>query len=683
MSDATDSMKTSIDTIYGLKVWRDLRIDKFTDSGGYLSFSPAYHERLFGEALAEETFTMRRMKLRSLLWDVIPPPFSDVGSTRQKRWDESFNLSPLIGDGEKKVKVAKTDSAVAGMLDIPTMIALIGGSLGMLVKWHSGVWGGGIVLSDVRKAINHPDTYGTVDVSGKTKTGYVFGRPKKTGHHVEHLEIALKFNLNRKLDGEIGMNLDLQTCIEVIDIVEAKGWVRADIYKALSQITGDKDAHWKSVEAALAMSPKDRELVTGGKASEIAEKVEAILDKDHDDAAIEAGLREDGKRDVLESQYNLEGDTALLDLALKQSGLPTAADIVKELNGIPEKIKEAEEKIKATAIAVPKIVETRSSDGIIPEGKVIQVQAKDAFKLTKGGEAFDFSIPAWDWDSVHPHVPEVDERYIFRPFELMRLLYAILGNHRCYLHGHTGSGKTTLVEQVAARLKWPFMRVNFDSEITRMDLIGRDVLTVEGGATKSSFVDGILPQMMSGPYIGCFDEIDFVRPDVGYVMQRALEGNGLLLTEDGGRMVHPHPMFRMIATGNTVGQGDELGMYQGARPQSLALLDRFTTWIHVQYMGPEDRAKLIATSGLAKRHQTKICKYVTEHLEAFTGAKVLQPISPRGYLALCEAVSMFTKLFPKESEKEALTQAIEMVVLDRATATDRVVLKGIVNRVFG
>jgi hypothetical protein len=124
-------------------------------------------------------------------------------------------------------------------------------------------------------------------------------------------------------------------------------------------------------------------------------------------------------------------------------------------------------------------------------------------------------------------------------------------------------------------------------------------------------------------------------------------------------------------------------MYQGARPQSLALLDRFTTWIHVQYMGQADRARLIATSGLPKRHQTKICKYVTEHLEAFTSAKVLQPISPRGYLALCDAVSMFTKLFPKESEKEAMTQAIEMVVLDRATATDRVVLKGIVNRVFG
>ena len=656
-------------------LWRDLRLE---DPDRYLPIDGALTEwRDLAEALAEDTFAKRRQKLKNMLWKVVSPPFTSESCARTKDWHDAFDLSPLIGDGASQVRVARTDSAVGGMLDIPTMVSMIALSLGLVGAKQ------GAALYEVKNAILDPRAHG-VKSEGKSKTGYAFGRPKTVGgsQFAAAMILGLEFNLNRNLEG-ISMELDLQTSIEVIDIVEAKGWVRADIYKALSQITGDEGKHWESVEAALAMSPKDRELVTGGKASEIAEKVEEILDKDHDDAAIEGGLREDGERGVLESQYNLEGDTALLDLALKQSGLPTAADIVKELNGIPAMIKEAEEKIKATAIAVPKIVETRSSDGIIPEGKVVQVKAKDAFKLTKGGEAFEFDVPAWKWDGDHPHVPEVDEGYIFRPFELMRLLYAVLGNHRCYLHGHTGSGKTTLVEQVAARLKWPFMRVNFDSEITRMDLIGRDVLTVEGGATKSSFVDGILPQMMSGPYIGCFDEIDFVRPDVGYVMQRALEGNGLLLTEDGGRMVHPHPMFRMIAAGNTVGQGDELGMYQGARPQSLALLDRFTTWIHVEYMGAEDRAKLIATSGLAKRHQTKICKYVTEHLEAFMSAKVLQPISPRGYLALCDAVSMFLKLFPKEREKEAIDQAIETVILDRATATDRVVLKGIVIRVFG
>jgi cobaltochelatase CobS len=240
------------------------------------------------------------------------------------------------------------------------------------------------------------------------------------------------------------------------------------------------------------------------------------------------------------------------------------------------------------------------------------------------------------------------------------------------------------VEQVAAHLFWPFMRVNFDSEITRMDLIGRDTLVQESGTTVSKFVDGILPQMMSGPYIGCFDELDFVRPDVAYVMQRMFEGNGLMLTEDGGRIVKPHGMFRMFATGNTVGQGDEFGMYQGARPQSMAMLDRFTVWAHVDYLNERERAKLIETRvpSLAKDMVAKINKYVTEHIEAFKTSKVMQPITPRGYIDLAASLTMFLQVFPSSKQSKAIEQAVEMTVLDRASVQDRAVLKGIVNRVF-
>ena len=248
-------------------------------------------------------------------------------------------------------------------------------------------------------------------------------------------------------------------------------------------------------------------------------------------------------------------------------------------------------------------------------------------------------------------------------------------NSKCWVHGHTGSGKTTLIEQVSARMHWPFMRVNFDSEISRMDLIGRDVLTNEGGTTTSKFVDGILPQMMQSPCIGCFDELDFVRPDVAYVMQRAFEGNGLLLTEDGGRLVQPNPFFRMFATANTVGQGDEFGMYQGARPQSMALLDRFTRWVDVPYMSPVQREQLLKTKfpEMPKVIMDKVNKYITEHIEAFTTAKVLQPISPRGYLALCQSIMTFTSLMT--SEKKAIEQAFDATILNRSSAQDRAVLK--------
>lgn len=328
--------------------------------------------------------------------------------------------------------------------------------------------------------------------------------------------------------------------------------------------------------------------------------------------------------------------------------------------------------LTAQALTAPREEIVIESDGTIPEGKLIFKKASEVFdgvELSK-----DFDVPTWDWDGVHPDVPAVDNHYIFRPEYLIRVLYAIITNKRAYLQGHTGSGKTTLIEQVAARLGYPFVRVNFDSEVTRMDLIGRDVLsTDEDGNTISTFVDGMLPRAMSNPCILCCDEIDFVRPDVAYVMQAALEGNGLRITEDGDRYVKPHPDMRMFATGNTVGQGDEFSMYQGARPQSLALLDRFTVWLKIEYLKEDERENLI------KRHfpmlrdadLKKITKYTREHLAAFDQQDITQPLSPRGMLALAEATVLL----------DDIGMALQMTVLDKANREDYVTLKGIVDRV--
>ena len=312
--------------------------------------------------------------------------------------------------------------------------------------------------------------------------------------------------------------------------------------------------------------------------------------------------------------------------------------------------------------------------GVIPNGKVEMRSVSDIFP---GVTTKDFKVPYWVWDSKHPEVPEVDPHYIFREELLVRALYAIATNQRMYLQGHTGSGKTTLVEQIAAALNWPFMRINFDSEITRMDLIGRD--TLKEGA--SVFVDGMLPKMMQSPYIGVFDEIDFCRPDVAYVMQSVLEGNSFRITEDGGRLVEPHPMFRMFATGNTVGQGDEHGMYQGARPQSLAFLDRFTIWGKVDYLAEAEREQLVKRHFpmLSDEAVKTINKYATEHLNAFETAKILQPISPRGILAVARAATF--SLNSTKSVNKAIKEALTMSILDRCTASDYAVVKGIIDRV--
>ena len=313
-------------------------------------------------------------------------------------------------------------------------------------------------------------------------------------------------------------------------------------------------------------------------------------------------------------------------------------------------------------------------DGTIPNGKIVMKNVGDVFPDLKKVE---MQVPVWEWDGVHPDVPAIDPHYIYREDLLVKALYAIISNQRMYLQGHTGAGKTTLIEQIAAHLNWPFTRINFDSEITRMDLIGRD--TLQDG--KSVFVDGMLPRAMSGPYICVFDELDFCRPDVSYVMQAALEGNGLNITEDGGRVVYPHEQFRMFGTGNTVGQGDEHGMYQGARPQSLAFLDRFTIWAKVDYLSDEERKNLVKRHFpmLAEEEINVIGKYTTEHLDAFEKAKVLQPISPRGMLAIARSVMFFNSIYPKD--KKNLHRALTQTIVDRATEADAAVLKGLVDRV--
>lgn len=313
-------------------------------------------------------------------------------------------------------------------------------------------------------------------------------------------------------------------------------------------------------------------------------------------------------------------------------------------------------------------------DGTIPNGKIVMKNVGDVFPdLTK----VKMQVPVWEWDGIHPDVPAIDPHYIYREDLLVKALYAIISNQRMYLQGHTGAGKTTLIEQIAAHLNWPFTRINFDSEITRMDLIGRD--TLQDG--KSVFVDGMLPRAMSGPYICVFDELDFCRPDVSYVMQAALEGNGLNITEDGGRVVYPHEQFRMFGTGNTVGQGDEHGMYQGARPQSLAFLDRFTIWAKVDYLSDEERKNLVKRHFpmLAEEEINVIGKYTTEHLDAFEKAKVLQPISPRGMLAIARSVMFFNSIYPKD--KKNMHRALTQTIVDRATEADGAVLKGLVDRV--
>lgn len=560
----------------------------------------------------------------------------------------------------KSVKAKPTASCIRDNMTVPTLCVLIEHNFNR--PW----------VEATLNAIREPNTYAATG-----RRGHSFA---------EHTNIKPAFD---KLYAKTSTTSESETPMSLTAAINAFDYAR------INGLADDMTI-WSDLEAAT-----DADTVKGVKAlvsvreekdaprTEAELNIEAMPEREQNlYANIIARLSEDEPTDVeAEKTARREGisltppeDPALIDLALAQSGLPPIGLIIDEMNNLADELSKAE---STPAMSIASVSEEAKGDGTIPSGKLTTVVASDAFGLTRGKKQFSFKVPSWEWDAKHPHVPDIDEDYVFRPFELLRVLYAIMTNQRCYLHGHTGSGKTTLVEQVAARLNWPFMRINFDSEITRMDLIGRDVLTNDGGVTSSKFVDGILPQMMSGPYIGCLDEIDFVRPDIAYVLQRALEGNGLMLTEDGGRMITPHKLFRMFGTGNTVGQGDEFGLYQGARPQSMAFLDRFTVWIKVDYLKRTDRMRLIKARlpKLSEEHATKLNSYVTEHLEAFTTSKVMQPISPRGYLALGQAMTAYMSFIDDESR--AVEEAISTTILDRASVNDRAVLKAIYQRVWG
>ena len=325
-------------------------------------------------------------------------------------------------------------------------------------------------------------------------------------------------------------------------------------------------------------------------------------------------------------------------------------------------------------------------DGVLPEGKVAWVKASEVFSemaLLHEGPMLNFDVPTFEWEGVHPDVPSVDDDYKFDLTALFRVLQGIVDGNNSYLYGHTGTGKSTLVEQVCAHLKYPLVRVNFDSEISRMDLIGRDTLIQVDGQTVSKFVDGVLPDALSRPCLLLCDEVDFVRPDVMYVFQRVLEGNGLLISEDGGRRVDANPWFRLIATANTVGQGDDTAMYQGARPQSMATLDRFENWVEMGYMtkGVETQWLKGVTAGLKGDDAKTFIKYAKEHREAFTSGMVMQPLSPRGLRAM--AKRYVTVLGLTNNHSQSIREAFDATVLARCTQQDKTVLDGLYQRVYG
>ena len=190
-------------------------------------------------------------------------------------------------------------------------------------------------------------------------------------------------------------------------------------------------------------------------------------------------------------------------------------------------------------------------------------------------------------------VPLADPTYKFDPETTLAILAGFQHNRRVIIQGYHGTGKSTHIEQVAARLNWPTVRVNLDSHISRIDLIGKDAIKVENGVQFTEFQEGILPWALRNPTAIVFDEYDAGRADVMFVIQRVLESDGKLTLLDQNEVIAPHPYFRLFATANTVGLGDTTGLYHGTQQINQAQMDRWSLVVTLNYLSHDAETAII------------------------------------------------------------------------------------------
>ncbi|MCH1569702.1 MAG: cobaltochelatase subunit CobS [Parvibaculales bacterium] len=264
-----------------------------------------------------------------------------------------------------------------------------------------------------------------------------------------------------------------------------------------------------------------------------------------------------------------------------------------------------------------------------------QVNAREVF-----GVDFDMMVPAFSERSEN--VPDFDEDYLFDKQTTMALLAGFAHNRRCMVQGYHGTGKSTHIEQVAARLNWPCVRVNLDSHVSRIDLVGKDAIVLKEGKQVTEFQEGILPWALQNPVALVFDEYDAGRPDVMFVIQRVLEVAGKLTLLDQNKVIRPNPYFRLFATTNTIGLGDTSGLYHGTQQINQGQMDRWNIVTSLNYLAHDKEtdivhAKAPGYAGAEGREKISSMVRVADLTRsAFINGDISTVMSPRTVLTWAE-----------------------------------------------
>jgi len=281
--------------------------------------------------------------------------------------------------------------------------------------------------------------------------------------------------------------------------------------------------------------------------------------------------------------------------------------------------------------------ESGLSPDMVPD---TNVSVREVFGLDQ-----DLHVPAFTRRT--DYVPVIDKAYQFNPETTLAILAGFAHNRRVMIQGYHGTGKSTHIEQVAARLNWPCIRVNLDSHISRIDLVGKDAIVLQDGQQVTEFRQGILPWALQHPTALVFDEYDAGRPDVMFVIQRVLEVEGKLTLLDQNRVIKPHPAFRLFATTNTVGLGDTTGLYHGTQQINQGQMDRWNIVTTLNYLEHDVEVEIVL--GKTPRWQTAEGRRMISNMvsvadltrRGFINGDISVVMSPRTVLTWAENTDIF------------------------------------------
>ena len=270
----------------------------------------------------------------------------------------------------------------------------------------------------------------------------------------------------------------------------------------------------------------------------------------------------------------------------------------------------------------------------------IKISVRQTFGIDSDMEVPAFSDP-------DEYVPVVDESYRFDPETSLAILAGFAYNRRVLIQGYHGTGKSTHIEQVASRLNWACIRINLDSHISRIDLIGKDAIVVRDGKQVTEFREGMLPWALQSPTALVFDEYDAGRPDVMFVIQRVLEVDGKMTLLDQNRIIHPHPAFRLFATANTIGLGDTSGLYHGTQQINQGQMDRWNIVATLNYLSHDEEVKIVRSklnsynSGEGAEAISAMVDVAALTRSGFVNGDISTVMSPRTVIMWAENAEIF------------------------------------------